>query len=65
MNGVSWGVWGEEGGGGVFELCRWFLEPISGFIKIINKKPRFSWVCWLHCQNNKTHRAGLTGFINK
>ena len=45
----------------------WVLEPslpsLAGFIKT-NKKPGFSWVCWVHCQSNKTLRAGFTGFQN-
>ena len=45
----------------------WVLEPslpsLAGFIKT-NKKPGFSWVCWVHCQSNKTLRAGFTGFWN-
>ena len=43
----------------------WVLEPslpsLAGFIKT-NKKPGFSWVCWVCCQSNKTLRAGFTGF---
>ena len=45
----------------------WVLEPtlpsLAGFIKT-NKKPGFSWVCWVCCRSNKTLRAGFTGFQN-
>ena len=45
----------------------WVLEPtlpsLAGFIKT-NKKPGFSWVCWVRCQSNKIHRAGFAGFKN-
>ena len=43
----------------------WVQEPslpsLAGFIKT-NKKPGFSWVCWVCCQSNKIHRAGFAGF---
>ena len=43
----------------------WVLGPnlssLAGFIKT-NKKPGFSRACWVHCQSNKTLRAGFTGF---
>ena len=42
----------------------WVLEPslpsLAGFIKT-NKKPGFSWVCWVHCQSNKTLELGSLG----
>ena len=40
------------------------LPSLAGFIKT-NKKSRFSWVCWVRCQNQKTLRAGFTGFSNR
>ena len=30
------------------------LPSLAGFIKT-NKKPDFSWVCWVRCQSNKIH----------
>ena len=45
----------------------WVLEPslpsLAGFIKA-NKKPGFSWICWIRYQSNKTLRAEFTGFQN-
>ena len=40
------------------------LPSLAGFIKT-NKKSLFSWVCWVRCQNQKTLRAGFTGFSNR